>query len=180
MSYITTFTGIHFDPASPDPALIDARDIAHALSLITRGNGHVKSFWSVAQHCLSCEAEAAARGQSVRVRLACLLHDAGEAYLCDLMRPVKALLPLYSQMETRLLEAIWSKFIGSPLSQEELRIVDEIDDDMLSSDFHFLMAEELGDRWKKVRAVPAYRVEPFADVEAEYLHRLDSLRARLQ
>ena len=44
MSYMTTFTGKHFDPASPDPALIDARDIAHALSLITRGNGHVKTF----------------------------------------------------------------------------------------------------------------------------------------
>ena len=179
MSYITTYTGLHFDPVSPVPALIDARDIAHALSLITRGNGHVSQFWSVAQHCLSCEAEAAARGQSVRVRLACLLHDAGEAYLCDLTRPVKSLLPLYAVVEERLLDAIWLKFLGSPLSATERASVDEIDDDMLSCDFHFLMAEELGERWKKIRAVPNYAFQSFGDVEAEYLRRLEALQQKL-
>ena len=105
MPYMTTFTGKHFDPASPDPALIDARDIAHALSLITRGNGHVKTFWSVASHCLACEAEAAARGLNARVRLACLLHDGGEAYLCDLIRPVKDLLPGYERVDADIIDS---------------------------------------------------------------------------
>ena len=52
-----------------------------------------------------------------------------------------------------------------------------IDDDMLSCDFHFLMAEELGERWKNIRAVPDYRFAPFEAVEAEYLKRLKALRA---
>ncbi|MBP5212472.1 MAG: phosphohydrolase [Pyramidobacter sp.] len=179
MPYMTTFTGKHFDPASPDPALIDARDIAHALSLITRGNGHVKTFWSVASHCLACEAEAAARDFSARVRLACLLHDAGEAYLCDLIRPVKDLLPAYERVETRLLETIWNVFLDRPLTAAERELVFAIDDDMLSCDFHFLMAEDLGDRWKNVRALPDYRFAPFAEVETEYIRRLDVLRGEL-
>jgi hypothetical protein len=179
MSYMTTFTGKHFDPASPDPALIDARDIAHALSLITRGNGHVKTFWSVASHCLACEAEAAARGLRVRVRLACLLHDAGEAYLYDLIRPIKELLPGYARVEERLLETIWNAFLDRPLTAAERDAVFGIDDDMLSCDFHYLMAEELGGRWKNVRVTPDYRFVPFAAVEAAYLERLEALREAL-
>ena len=179
MSYMTTYTGRHFDPAAPDPALIDARDIAHALSLITRGNGHVKTFWSVASHCLACEAEAAARGHSPRVRLACLLHDAGEAYMYDLIRPVKSLMPEYSRVEKILLNTIWVKFLDSPPSEAERTAVLDIDDDMLSCDFHFLMAEDLDNRWKRIRAVPDYRFTPFENVETEYLKRLEALRSAL-
>ena len=73
--FITTYTGKHFKPTDPNPELIDIPDIAHALSLICRGNGHVKTFWSVGQHCICCAKEAAARGLSDRMVLACLLHD---------------------------------------------------------------------------------------------------------
>ena len=45
--FITTYTGKHFKPTDPNPELIDIPDIAHALSLICRGNGHVKTFCSV-------------------------------------------------------------------------------------------------------------------------------------
>ena len=58
MSCITTYTEKHIDPASPDPRMIDITDIAHALSLICRGNGHVKTFWSVGEHCIACAKEA--------------------------------------------------------------------------------------------------------------------------
>ena len=47
MSYITTYTGNHFDPINPDPELINIVDIAHALPMICRGNGQVSTFWSV-------------------------------------------------------------------------------------------------------------------------------------
>lgn len=64
--YITTFTGKHFYPMSPDPMAICIEDIAHALSLICRGNGHVHKFWSVAEHCICCAKEAEA---SVKMNL---------------------------------------------------------------------------------------------------------------
>ena len=49
---ITTYTGKHFDPTHPDEELICIEDIAHALSLLCRGNGHVRTFFSVGQHCI--------------------------------------------------------------------------------------------------------------------------------
>ena len=73
--YITTYTGDHFDPTLPDAEHLHIEDIAHALSLICRGNGHVKTFFSVGSHCINCAKEAAARGYSDRLVLACLLHD---------------------------------------------------------------------------------------------------------
>ena len=87
--YITTYTGKHFEPSNPDPEMIRIEDIAHALSLICRGNGHVKTFWSVGQHCINCAKEAWARGLSNRMVLACLLHDASECYMSDIPRPFK-------------------------------------------------------------------------------------------
>ena len=47
MSYITTVTSKHFYPLNPNPQDIDIEDIAHALSLICRANGHFKYFYSV-------------------------------------------------------------------------------------------------------------------------------------
>ena len=91
--YITTYTGKHFEPTNPDSELIRIEDIAHALSMICRGNGHVKTFWSVGQHCICCAREAAARGLSNRMVLACLLHDASECYMSDVPTPFKNELP---------------------------------------------------------------------------------------
>ena len=62
--YITTYTGVHFTPTEPKAEDIRIEDIAHALSMICRGNGHVKTFYSVGEHCINCAAEAEARGYS--------------------------------------------------------------------------------------------------------------------
>lgn len=86
---ISTFTNNRIDPTDPSPEDIHIEDIAHALSMMTRANGHFKTFYSVAQHSINCANEAAARGCSKRIQLACLLHDASEAYLSDITRPVK-------------------------------------------------------------------------------------------
>ena len=57
---ITTYTGIHMNPLDPRPEDFRIEDIAHALPLICRGNGHVKTFFSVGQHCINCAREAEA------------------------------------------------------------------------------------------------------------------------
>ena len=112
MSYILTFTGKHFDPVEPDDNLIDAADIAHALSMLTRANGHFPIFYSVAQHSIACALEAKDRGYSDTVVLACLLHDASEAYLSDVTRPIKKDLSYYLDTEERLQNLIWKNFAG--------------------------------------------------------------------
>lgn len=119
MSCIRTYTGIMFDPLNPDPDLIKLGDISHALSLLCRANGHFRNFYSVAQHSVNCMEEAKIRGYSRRVQLACLLHDASEAYLSDVTRPVKQEIPKYLEIEKPLQEAIWKKYLGDLLTEEE-------------------------------------------------------------
>lgn len=168
-SYITTCSGRHFDPVNPDSDAIVIEDIAHALSYLCRGNGHVKQFLSVGQHCLRCAREAQARGASPRLILACLLHDAGEAYLSDVPRPFKQTLPLYIQCEERLLSIIYEKFLKTPLTQEEAFYVKEIDDDVLYYDLKILL-DEVQEREAPEMAYPyVYSVQPFLEVEEDYL-----------
>ena len=168
-NYITTYTGRHFEPADPDQEMIRIEDIAHALSMICRGNGHVKTFWSVGQHCINCANEARARGLSDRMVLACLLHDASECYMSDIPRPFKKELPEYRAHEERLLDMIYEKFLGSPLTQEEQIRLKEIDDAMLWYDLELLLHEPQSGEKPELHIDLDYTVRPFPDVEKEYL-----------
>ncbi|NLZ81928.1 MAG: phosphohydrolase, partial [Clostridiales bacterium] len=82
--YILTYSKTKFYPLEPRLEDINILDIAHALSLMTRANGHLKHFFSVAQHSLNCFKEAESRGYSKKVQLACLIHDASESYISDI------------------------------------------------------------------------------------------------
>ena len=77
-NYISTYTNRKINPVQPVAEDIVIEDIAHSLSLMTRANGHLTHFYSVAQHTINCYKEAKARGYSERVQLGCLLHDASE------------------------------------------------------------------------------------------------------
>ena len=128
---ITTYTGKHIDLLHPDPDMICIEDIAHALSLICRGNGQVKTFFSVGQHCINCAREALARGYSRRVAFACLLHDASECYLSDVPRPFKKTLSGYKEKEKNLLDLIYQKYLGSSLNAKEEQLLKEIMFDLM-------------------------------------------------
>ena len=174
MSYITTYTGKHFDPANPDMTQVDIRDIAHALSLICRGNGQVKSFFSVGQHCINASKEAIARGYSNRVILACLLHDAGESYLSDVPRPLKPSMPEYVRTEKHLLDLIYEKYLGYKLDEEEQRLVKSIDNDLLYYDLKELLNEVSESSEPELLISLSYEFVSFSQVEQEYLNLFNS------
>ena len=169
MSYITTVTGIHFYPLNPNPQDIDIEDIAHALSLICRANGHFRHFYSVAQHCIACAEEAIERGYSPEVILGCLLHDASEAYLCDVTRPVKKHIPQYLQAEEKLQEVIWKRFIGRELTDAEKKLIFEIDDDVLSMEFHLLMPEDLNEDYRKLQGSYTCEYQDPQEVKSRFI-----------
>ena len=169
MSYITTVTGIHFYPLNPNPKDIDIEDIAHALSLICRANGHFRHFYSVAQHCIACAEEAIERGYSPEVILGCLLHDASEAYLCDVTRPVKKHIPQYLQAEEKLQEVIWKRFIGRELTDAEKKLIFEIDDDILSMEFHLLMPEDLNEDYRKLQSSYTCEYQDPQEVKSRFI-----------
>lgn len=124
-AWIQTFTGKKFYPFNPKPEDIDIRDIAHALSNICRFTGHVKRFYSVADHCRNV-----AKLVPAHMKLQALLHDASEAYLCDLARPVKqhAGMDFYVIAERVLQRAIYLRFgipYGVPYKEpDELKAAD--------------------------------------------------------
>jgi len=169
MAHITTYTGKHFDPIKPDKSTIDIRDIAHALSLTCRGNGHVKNFFSVGQHCVYCAKEAEARGYSRRVILGCLLHDASEAYMSDVPRPFKEMLTEYQKLEDKLIDLIYEHFLGSVLTEDEQRKVKEIDDDILYFDMIELLDVPQERKTPKMHIELNYSVRPFEVIESAYM-----------
>lgn len=173
--YITTYGGIHFIPAKPEADKIHITDIAHALSLICRGNGHVKHFFSVGQHCIHCAVEAAARGYNERVCLACLLHDASEAYMSDVPRPFKKYIPEYTVYEKRILELIYEKYLGSSLTREEEGLVKGIDDDMLYFDLRELLGEVSSEKEPEMKSKFSLEFISFSEVEKRYLDEFSRL-----
>lgn len=190
MPTITTYSGIRMNPVQPQKDDIDIKDIAHALSLVCRGGGHVTHFYSVAQHCLACAEEARLRGCSIRVQLGALLHDGSEAYMSDLVRPVKEQIPQYRTIENRLIDTIWAKFIpepaaesgsteGNPLTEEERRIIKEIDDDVMSWDMKILLGDEINQRYENLRHKPNHSFVPMETVERKFLSKYDELYTKL-
>ena len=105
MSRILTMTGQSFDLYAPKADQIDPRDISHALAHLCRFNGHCREFYSVAQH--SCLVADLVPEQH---KLAALLHDATEAYVGDMVRPLKALMHTYQDVEKLIWEQICSCF----------------------------------------------------------------------
>ena len=123
-SQIQTFTGIGFDPLAPDPNWVDIRDIAHALSNQCRFSGHIRMFYSVASHSVAC---ATVEDPSLTDddRRTLLMHDAAEAYLLDMPRPLKEAFPQYAEFENRLMEAIAARFkFGWPMTPAQ-KVVDD-------------------------------------------------------
>jgi len=169
MERFTTFTGEDFNPLSPDVDKIKIEDIAHSLSLMCRANGHLSGFYSVAQHCINCANEAEARGFSDKIELACLLHDASEAYMSDITRLVKKHLPIYIEAEENLQKIIYGKFLGAPLTNEEYAHVKQIDDDMLVCEFNALMSTKVFDCAVDIKSKPSFDFVNFSDVEKEFI-----------
>lgn len=116
---ILTYTGRVIYPLDPRPEEIDIYDIAHALANICRYTGHVERYYSVAEHSVRVSEwaeETVARAHSnetAQMALEGLMHDASEAYLGDVARPIKQssyVGKLYSKAEDRLMEIIAEKY----------------------------------------------------------------------
>jgi hypothetical protein len=108
--WMQTFTGRKFYPMSPSAEDVDPVDIAHALSLQCRYNGHVDRFYSVAEHCVLLSRYAEGQGADVLLQLELLLHDAIEAYVGDMVRPLKVNQPEFRAAEARVATAIAERF----------------------------------------------------------------------
>ncbi len=179
-NYLKTYMGNKVDPLRISAEDITLEDIAHALSLMCRGNGQVTHFYSVGQHCINCAKEAAARGWNARLQLGCLLHDAAEAYMSDLITPIKVHMPKYYEIEDNFLKAVYEKFDLADLSEEEWKRIMDVDRALLTYDLVELLKEPVPEEGYQVKRIPDISFRPFEDVEAEYMQIANLLLSELK
>ena len=158
MTWILTQSGQQFDLLRPTASMIKPVDIAHALSRLCRFNGHTRAHYSVAQHSLIV-----ASLVPVEHQLVALLHDATEAYIGDMTRPLKAVMPEYQYVENQIWLAVCERF---DIQIDLPGCVKQADMVALATERRDLMPEHPGE-WDCLRGI-----EPTADaivpVPAEY------------
>lgn len=98
-AWMETHSGLRFNYVMLDENAVTIDDVAHALSHMCRYNGHVRRFYSVAEHCVHLAQFVRARGGESGQQIVALLHDGAEAYLADVVRPAKRRLPEYMGLE---------------------------------------------------------------------------------
>lgn len=118
---ILTFTGCLLDPTQLRPQHVDIGDIAHSLANTCRFRGHCREFYSVAQHSVIVS-----NALPSDLQMTGLLHDASEAYLVDLPRPLHTLFPQISTLHDQVMDVI-SEALGFvwPMPKE-VRVVDDM------------------------------------------------------
>ena len=136
MTWILTHSGLQFDLLQPKADAVRTTDIAHALARLCRFNGHVENHYSVAEHSLRV-----ARLVPAQHRLAALLHDATEAYVGDMVRPLKQVMPNYQHIEQSIWRAICSHLDLDPVLPKCVHQADMI---MLATERRDLMPPHPG------------------------------------
>ena len=134
---IETYTGERFAPFDPEPERVHLTDIAAGLAHTCRFGGHSDRFYSVAEHSLYVSEEFT----EPRLQLIALLHDAAEAYLGDIPRPVKAEFERFAEAEEAILATVWEAFALSPPTEDEWELVMDADDRLLAYEVSHLLSD---------------------------------------
>jgi len=167
--WIETFRGEQFWPIDPRPEDVHIVDIAHALSHQCRYSGHCHTFYSVAEHSVRVS-----RIVAPEHALWGLLHDAAEAYLVDLPRPLKKLpgFAAYREAEARVMRCVCDHF---GLSPEQPKDVSDADFVMLATEARDLMTQKYP--WNTMPAPLFESIVPWDSLRAKknFLRRFDEL-----
>ena len=166
MTWIQTYTGRRFDILDPRPEDVCLEDIAHALSMQCRFNGHCREFYSVGEHSVRV-----ARILPPELQAHGLLHDAAEAYIGDMVRPLKQLLPAFADVERNIMLTVNFRFFGCSYPTDAAKAeIKRADNTMLATEARDLMADPPDD-WGLTAEPVERRITPWSArlAEAEFL-----------
>ena len=113
--------------------------------------------------------EAKARGFNDKIQLACLLHDASEAYISDITRPVKYYLEEYRKIEHNLQMVIYNSFGLKNLSAEELFAIEDVDNALLYFEFEHLHHQGIHASPPRLYSVPEVGLAAMTEVEQTFI-----------
>jgi len=195
---LQTFSGKSFYPFDPRPEDVDINDIAHALSLICRFNGHCKEFYSVAEHSVRVAWYMQNRYREYGMCMPLpdvtsiygLMHDSPEFVLIDFPRPLKINFPEYTKLEKNVYQCILRKF-GLSTDLDNIpcfdnygcnntcyfptrnfipvsQVVKKADDILLATEKRDLMERE-PQSWKLEAEPLAKKIIPYSSKDAERL-----------
>jgi len=153
---IATGSGISVNLLRPHVGIIDIRDIAQSLGAQCRFTGYTNGFYSVAEHSVECanlvlslvppeELAAMTDKQKRMLQFEALMHDAAEAYLGDVSRPLKSLLNSYKALE-RIWEPVVAEAFGLPIKRSPY--VTKADQIMNVTEYKHLMSANPSDDLK--------------------------------
>ena len=144
MPAVSTRSGRRVALLNPSPSQIAIGDIAHGLAHQCRFNGQTNKFYSVAQHSVLV-----ASILPRELRLAGLLHDASEAYLGDIVQPLKDLLPDYQAIEAKFCEVLGTRFNVDLQPNDAIRHADLV---VLATERRDLMPMDTAD-WSSIAGI---------------------------
>lgn len=163
-------SGRLFDLLDPLSSEFGIEDIAHGLANVCRYAGQCRSFYSVAEHSLLVS-------ETVdRYHFEALLHDAAEAFIGDITRPLKKLLPDYRKIEAGIEDAVAERF---GLDRAAKATIKEADLRVLAAEQEQVMASGCADWAKEAGILPApVTVRSLSPIDAKtaFLRRYEALR----
>jgi 5'-deoxynucleotidase YfbR-like HD superfamily hydrolase len=167
---IMLHSGRLFDLANPESSEITVEDIAHGLAHTCRYAGQCDGFFSVAEHSVLVSQIAP------HSLLAALFHDAAEAYVGDMSRPLKSLLPEYKAIEERIGRAI---FVRLGIEWPVPPAVKSADYSVMAAEQEMLMPAGTNEWLRDANVLPArvkiQRLAP-GDAKVLFLERFEELR----
>jgi uncharacterized protein len=161
-----------FDPRPED---VHIEDIAHGLSNICRFSGQSRKFFSVAQHSVLVSEQLTKPYQ-----LAGLLHDAAEAYVGDIITPVKHAIKGFDKIEAKIMGAIRTRF-GLDEGRSFWNEVKKADDMIMATEFRDVARHGIrqgGFPYPPLKAKIRAFWEP-ASAKARFLERFEQLCPKL-
>jgi uncharacterized protein len=175
MSWIRTYTGRKFDLIRPEPEMVCIEDIAHSLAYSSRFNGHLKELYTIAQHSLYVAQLCASQGASATVQLQALLHDAPEAYIGDMVRPLKRLLRIF-QMQEDTIHALISNVFNIPEDMPD--VIHWADNTMLASEARQLFPAFDPTGWEALPDPVTWKITVLSPADAEEAFLLEFYRLK--
>jgi len=160
--WIETNSGIRFFPFRQEENNFNIQDIAHSLSQQCRFNGHTKAFYSVAQHSVLMAKYFQHSHYKPGQILIALLHDAAEAYLGDIVKPIKDHMPVIQIAEYNLLNRIYSWAGVHAFYTEDMRdAVKTVDVCLLHSEKQALLGDKVKWALPTIGLPLTFRIHPW-------------------